>query len=247
LQSDIHLISVVVCDPCPLIFFGMQKCFEADLRVKVSAKAADLQHLHRKVQSTFYNVAIIDWSMIAWQDQESPHLLREIARHTKVVLLGMSENTRERKRALEMGVRGIISKKSPAAQIRKAMLKVAGGGVWLEASAAETLLDHVFSPPADASGEAELLKLITPREHGIIELVCRGLRNKQIAAELSISETTVWHHLTSIFGKLRVSDRVALVTFAFRHEMQSAVSHRPKGNHSVPIPGVPYRSSQVAS
>ena len=67
--------------------------------------------------------------------------------------------------------------------------------------------------------EAEKAKIatLTEREREVIEQVCRGLKNKQIAERLFISDTTVRHHLTSIFSKLDVSDRLELVIYAYRH------------------------------
>jgi DNA-binding NarL/FixJ family response regulator len=58
---------------------------------------------------------------------------------------------------------------------------------------------------------------LTEREREVITLVGEGLKNKQIAARLFISETTVTHHLSSVFSKLEVSDRLELIIYAFRH------------------------------
>jgi DNA-binding NarL/FixJ family response regulator len=112
--------------------------------------------------------------------------------------------------------------------VRKAICKVADGGLWIERADAETLLDHVFSPAPDAHAAVQRVRTLTPREAEIITLVCAGLRNKQIAAKLCISETTVWHHMSSIFSKLRVSDRVALVRFAFQYDV---CQHIERGSH----------------
>jgi len=57
---------------------------------------------------------------------------------------------------------------------------------------------------------------LTDREGQVIALVCEGLRNKQIAERLYISDTTVRYHLTSIFSKLDISDRLELVIYAYR-------------------------------
>jgi len=66
---------------------------------------------------------------------------------------------------------------------------------------------------ADATG----VKSLTKRERAVITLVAEGLQNKEIAARLFITDTTVSHHLTSIFTKLGLSDRVRLVIYAFAH------------------------------
>ena len=58
---------------------------------------------------------------------------------------------------------------------------------------------------------------LTEREREVTSLIGEGLKNKQIADRLLISETTVRHHLTSIFGKLGVSDRLELIIYAYRY------------------------------
>jgi DNA-binding NarL/FixJ family response regulator len=226
--------NVVVCDPCPLIFSGLQKNFEDDHRIRFVGESPNLRALRQKIAAGGVNIALVDWSMVAWHDHECIQLVQEICAHALLVLLGMTETTRDRKRALEFGARGIISKRSSAHQVKKALHRVSDGGIWLEKSAAETLLDHVFLPPSGPQDELRRIELLTRREREVIALVCRSLRNKEIASALFISESTVWHHLTSIFGKLHVGDRVSLVTFAFRHDLSSYMDH-PANSKPQPI------------
>jgi DNA-binding NarL/FixJ family response regulator len=228
--------NVVVCDPCPLIFSGLQKNFEDDQRICFVGETPDLRALWQKIAAGGVNIALVDWSMVAWHDHECLKVVQEICAHALLVLLGMSESTRDRKRALEFGARGIISKRSSAHQVRRALHRVSDGGIWLEKSAAETLLDHVFLPPHGPQDELRRIEMLTRREREVIALVCRSLRNKEIASELSISESTVWHHLTSIFGKLQVADRVSLVTFAFRHDLSSYVDSTSNSKAQAVVP-----------
>jgi DNA-binding NarL/FixJ family response regulator len=65
--------------------------------------------------------------------------------------------------------------------------------------------------------DQEKIGTLTDREREVITLVGEGLKNKQIASRLFISETTVTHHLSSVFSKLEVSDRLELIIYAFRH------------------------------
>ena len=65
--------------------------------------------------------------------------------------------------------------------------------------------------------EAAKIETLTAREREVSGLVGEGLKNKAVAERLSISETTVRHHLTSVFAKLDVSDRLGLVIYAYKH------------------------------
>jgi DNA-binding NarL/FixJ family response regulator len=66
---------------------------------------------------------------------------------------------------------------------------------------------------------------LSGREREVVALVAEGLRNRQIANRLLISESTVRHHLTSIFSKLEVQDRLELTVYAFRHGLAEPALH----------------------
>jgi DNA-binding NarL/FixJ family response regulator len=70
-----------------------------------------------------------------------------------------------------------------------------------------------------ADPESAKITKLTEREREIIVLIAEGLKNKQIAERMFISETTVRHHLTSVFNKLSVADRLELMIYAFRHKL----------------------------
>lgn len=76
--------------------------------------------------------------------------------------------------------------------------------------------------------EASRIAALTKREHEVISLLSEGLQNKQIASRLSISETTVRHHLTSIFDKLGITNRLALIVYAYRQGL-AAPPASPQG------------------
>ena len=74
-----------------------------------------------------------------------------------------------------------------------------------------------LNKPTIVDPEESKIKSLTDREREVIGLVGEGLKNKQIGERLFISETTVTHHLSSIFSKLEVSDRLELIIYAFRN------------------------------
>ncbi len=86
-------------------------------------------------------------------------------------------------------------------------------------------LKTVVAP--DAGKPEQILKL-TKREREIIRLVAEGLKNKEIAERLYISSSTVRHHLSAIFAKLEVADRLKLIVFAFRNGLAAAPFEQPK-------------------
>ena len=75
---------------------------------------------------------------------------------------------------------------------------------------------------------------MTDREKQVVELICKGMKNKGIAEKLFITETTVRHHLTSVFNKLEVESRLELVIYAFKHRLVKLPTNQPnfEGNGS---------------
>ena len=95
-------------------------------------------------------------------------------------------------------------------------MKVNEGEVWIERSMMGSMIQE-FTKPTMADPEAAKIESLTDREREVIALIGEGLKNKQVGERLFISETTVTHHLSSVFSKLDVSDRLELIIYAFRH------------------------------
>jgi len=127
--------------------------------------------------------------------------------------------------AIRMGAYGLISPESPPDTFMKALDCVCRGEYWIDRATAAALAQP--SRAAQAGSTTDRVGALTVREREIVALIGDGLRNKEISVRLTISETTVRHHLTSIFAKLDVSDRLTLVVYAFRHGLVSAAPSTP--------------------
>jgi DNA-binding NarL/FixJ family response regulator len=121
--------------------------------------------------------------------------------------------------AVEAGVMGVVFKTQTPDLLVKAIEKVNAGEVWLERSMIASVLSRLSRnhKPATVSSEEEYISELSDREKQVIRLIGQGYKNKKISEQLCISETTVRHHLTSIYGKLGVSDRLELLIFAHRY------------------------------
>jgi DNA-binding NarL/FixJ family response regulator len=142
--------------------------------------------------------------------------------------------------AVRAGVKGLVRKDASLDALINAIEKVQAGEVWLSG----VLLAAALSDLARPSGHEHThvthsgLLSLTRREIEIIALICDGLTNRQIANRLFISETTVRHHLTSIFAKLGVRDRLKLAVYAYRHGLAAAGAEaapgEPRASHGPP-------------
>lgn len=122
-------------------------------------------------------------------------------------------------RAVRLGAMGVVLKIESASFLIKAIRKVYSGEVWLNNSLISTMMTELLRSPASkkADPETEKIASLTEREREVITLLAEGRRNKQIGERLFISEKTVRHYLTSIFEKLGVSDRLALMIYSYKY------------------------------
>jgi two-component system nitrate/nitrite response regulator NarL len=206
-------IRVVVADPYPVIVHGVRTMIEEDLRFRVVAEAASLPSLMKKAKAEPPDVALVDWAMAAQDLAAATALLQSELRSTAVVFLTVSENSQEKQEMLRQGAQAFVSKWCSPRTLQKAVWK-----------ACREQKSQGSSPPKPTvtapHGQAQrAIQQLTGRERQLLPLVCSGLRNKEIAARLEIAETTVWHHLTAIFIKLQVEDRLGLAAFVYRHGM----------------------------
>jgi DNA-binding NarL/FixJ family response regulator len=135
-----------------------------------------------------------------------------------IILVTGTNNPVIIQQAVEDGVVGVIFKTQSPELLLKAIEKVYAGEVWLERSMIANVISHLSrNTQAKNSSEIDDQNELSERETEIISLIGLGYKNKRIAAQLCISETTVRHHLTSIYSKLGVSDRLELLVYAHRH------------------------------
>jgi DNA-binding NarL/FixJ family response regulator len=127
------------------------------------------------------------------------------------------------RRIVIAGARGVVFKDASADHLLTAIRRVHEGELWVDRVTMGQILSGMVNERRKQEAQPERAKIVslTRRERDVIPLVAGGLCNKAIARRLSISDNTVRHHLTSIFGKLGVPDRLALVLYAFRHELAS--------------------------
>jgi DNA-binding NarL/FixJ family response regulator len=225
-QPTPNQIRVAVADPSPVVLSGFARIFESTERIELVGCVSNLQLLEELLQHDPPQVSIVDWALLRGDANRTPHFMRGISATTRVLVSGMSSSLRDFKRAFELGAKGILTRGSSSDQVRKAVQRVAAGGIWIKKNFADALLQATFiDGGADASVESRIRSL-TARERQVVECVCRGMKSKEVALQLQISENTVSHHLSSIFAKLHVKDRVGLVNFAYCNEMH--VSHALK-------------------
>lgn len=155
-------------------------------------------------------------------EQASLDLLRElptISGRVKAVGTANAENRDLIVEAMRLGARGFLLKEASSELFLKCLQKVNAGEIWLDGRFAEAVLNAFgsYSPESKADNKNE----ISIREMEVIGLVVQGYKNKDIADKLFISEKTVKNHLSAIFHKVGVTDRLELTLYAFEKRLFS--------------------------
>jgi DNA-binding NarL/FixJ family response regulator len=143
----------------------------------------------------------------------------DAAQTAYIIVVARSDNPELQYRAITMGAQGWVSKFDSEQTLVMAIRKVHEGEVWINRSMVAYALNSLRYPAQVMNETAYSIASLTPREREVIHLIAEGMRNSDIAAELHISESTVGHHLSSIYSKLAVTDRLELAIFAFRHRL----------------------------
>jgi DNA-binding NarL/FixJ family response regulator len=112
-------------------------------------------------------------------------------------------------------------KEEGATTMFKAIEKICDGEVWFDRTIMSETIRQLVSERQmlQEFPKAHETNLLSDREKQVAELICKGMKNKGIADELFITETTVRHHLTSVFNKLEISSRLELVIYAFKNKI----------------------------
>lgn len=172
------------------------------------------------------DVILLDIDLGGVNSLDSMPLIRN-ATSAMVLILTGARDAETHERAVLAGARGVVQKEAPAEMILKAIKKVYEGEIWLDrattARVFTKLLDHSHS---QISPEATKIASLTSREREIIEVMINQghSTNKQIAAHLNMSEHTLRNHLSSIYSKLEVENRLELVMYAVKHRISDGNS-----------------------
>ncbi len=179
--------------------------------IEVVGEAADGQDLVAIVDRSRPDVVLLDYKMPRVRNFTA--LVREIRAQrsgTEVVVLSGFGTVEVAERAAEGGARGYVLKSTRLSAVADAVRTVAAGGIWIDPALPRRVFDIFQTQAGDAPDtNGTSLAGLTRREREVLASVAQGSSNQEIAQRLCISEQTVKTHLTHIFAKLDVKNRLA--------------------------------------
>jgi DNA-binding NarL/FixJ family response regulator len=210
-------IRVLVADDHDLFRVGLASALAAYSDLAVVAQASRGKMAVRLAGELRPDVVLMDMRL---PDIDGATATEEIASQddpARVVALTVLADDGDIAAAVNAGASGYLLKDSPLDEVVAAIRAAADGSAWLSPRAAQALLRRISRDHPAREVVSAPDQNLSPREIEVLQLVARGLDNNEIAAELLISPRTAKNHVSSILGKLAVSNRIQAAVYAVRH------------------------------
>lgn len=202
---------VVLADDHPIVLDGLEQLFRFESDFEVVARCRNGDETLRVVRELRPDLLLLDIKMPGQDGLAVLRALRDEGIPTKVVLLTAALNDDQLVEAVRLGVRGVILKETAPRLLTTALREVQAGGQWLEGGPVSRALRKLVQRE---KGTREAEKILTPREMEIVRMAGKGLRNREIAERLFITEGTVKIHFHNIYQKLEITGRLDLALYA---------------------------------
>lgn len=206
------MITILLADDHPVVRDGLRAMLETQNDFAVIGESNDGVETVAQVTALRPDVLLLDLEMPQMDGVETLRKLQQSDVATRVLVFTAYDSDERILTALQSGAQGYLLKGAPRQQVFDAIRIVHGGGSLLQPAIANKLLRQV-QRGSDRSAASEP-NALTPRELEVLTLLAQGLANKQIAAQLHISERTVKFHVSAIFRKLDASNRTEAVKLA---------------------------------
>lgn len=210
-------VRVLLADDHALVRRGIARMLAEEHGLEVVGEASDGLEALQKARELQPDVVLMDIYMPGCDGITATRLIRQELPEVRVVILTVSEEEQSLFEAIKSGAHGFLLKKIEPPELAEMVKAAARGEAPISRATAARIIEE-FSrlsregPPRDE----EPLGDLTRREREVLSLVARGLGNKQVAAELDISENTVRNHLRNILDKLHLHNRVEAAAYAIR-------------------------------
>ena len=205
------MIQVAIVDDQPLFSEGLGRVVEAQPGMEIVGVAHDGENGVRMCRELKPDVVLMDINMPVMNGVEATRGIRSLLPDTKVLILTVNSDDAYVFRGIKAGATGYLLKDCTPEDLSRAIRTVHAGDTIIAPEIARKML-LAFEEAEEEPSAPHL----TERELEIITALARGQSNKQIARDLSISEKTVRNHISNIYKKLHVYDKLGAVLYAIR-------------------------------
>ena len=216
------MIRILLADDHPIVREGLRAVLETQADFEVIAEATNGEEALRLALTLQPDIVLLDLEMPVLDGVETIRRLRQQQPTARVIVFTAFDNDERIIHAVQAGANGYLLKGAPREEIFKAMRITMEGGSLLQPVVASKLLRHMGQGVQHigtrqgtvAAGRTPPYEPLTERELEVLHLLAQGMPNKEIAAQLVISERTAKFHVSSIMGKLGATNRTEAVALA---------------------------------
>lgn len=200
-------IQVLIADDHPVFRFGMRALIESEAGFEVVGEASTGREAVEMVAELEPDVVLMDITMPTLNGIEATRQITAETPDTGVLMVTMLDDN-SLYAAMRAGARGYLLKGADGDETLRAIRAVANGEAIFSPAIAARMTEVFALPPQEKRVPQVPFPELTPREHEILELIAQGKSNAEIAEQLTLSLKTVRNHVSNIFNKLQVSDRL---------------------------------------
>lgn len=222
-ELDAQKIRIVIADDHAILRESLSLLLSTQTDFEVEGSAANGQEALQMVQQHHPDVLVLDLFMPDFDGFEVLRTLDRNGSQVATVVLTGSEAETDYAQVVRLGARGLVMKGDGPKSLFDAIRTVSGGELAFSDDLARQVVSSLANDTRSTQGlpQASLHRL-SDRERQIAYSVARGMKNRDIAAQLNISENTVKRHLQSIFGKTGARDRLELAVLALNEASKAA-------------------------
>jgi DNA-binding NarL/FixJ family response regulator len=209
------LTRVLIADDDDLMRAGLVELLSGDPSIEIVGEASSGREAVERTRRLDPDVVLMDVRMPDLDGIEATRRLTRAAQRARVLILTTFEQDDYIFGALRAGASGFLLKRTRPEQLIAAVHTTATGDSLLSPSVTRRVIDRMAQQPIPELTDQGKLRELTPRERDVLELVARGLSNREIANALVVEESTIRTHVKRILMKLELRDRVQAVIFAY--------------------------------
>ena len=218
-QMNNNEISVLIADDHSLMRQGLKQILELEECIRVVEQASNGEEAVQKATKIRPNVILMDINMPKLNGIEALRRIKDMGIDSKIIMLTIHDDREYLFETLNIGADGYVLKDADADTLIKAIKDVNNGKSYIQPNLAK-LLVREYSVKEEQSSEKTKKDLLTRREYEVLTLIAEGLNNREIANKLFISEKTVKNHVSNIFKKIEVTDRIQAAIFAYKNNIK---------------------------
>lgn len=215
------MINIAIADDHALIREGLSKILSHENDLNIVAESSSGEDLIKKIEGIDVDIVLLDINMYGLDGIETLKIIKKKYDKIKVIILTVEKQRRKIREAMDLDASGYVLKESAGSEITNAIRTVYAGGKYIDKSLIDSFINDV-----NIEGTNNLLDSLTNRELRILLGISNGLKNKDIAEKLYLSEKTIKNYVTTIFKKIGVEDRVHATIFAINNGIEEYYNRR---------------------